>query len=141
MDEKQFDNKYGTDSSTEKRKSFHRSRRMFAIKENKLFIAPENVTYSHANWFELLGWINSEDDSLMNLLTRGYFDDTGIYFYRGYDFHIDEKAEKDMLGFISELVEKFSLSKNLHLFGGKIKQEIDGKWPPIKDYGPINDLL
>lgn len=141
MDETQYDQKYGIDSSSPKIKSFHASRQMFAIKEHSLFLAPENVKYSHAKWFELRGWMNSKDDSLMDTLTRGYFDSTGVYFYKGYDFIIDDESEREMLSNLATLVDEASLNTNIHLFGGKIKQKIEGEWPPRKDYGSIKGLL
>jgi len=126
-----YDKKYGIDSSDSSIKLFHVSRRMFAIKENKLFLAPENVDYSHAKWFEIKGWISPEDDSLMDTITRGYFDSTGIYFYKGYDFRIDKISKEEMFLILPLLVRELKLDVELHLFEGKGK----------KDYGSIKDLL
>lgn len=117
-----YDSKYGINSSSKSVTSFHSQRRMFAIKDSILYLAPENVSYSHAKWFELKGWISPKDDSFMNTLTRGYFDLTGIYFYKGYDFSLDTSCENEMLKFISSLIEKASLDTSLNLFGGKIKK-------------------
>ncbi len=141
MDEKEYDKKYGVDSSDEKVKSFHASRRMFAIYEGQLILAKGDVTYSHAKWFELEGWMNPQDDSLMEEITRGYLDESGVYFYKGYDFIIDEQSEKEMLEHVGELVKKTNLNTKLHLFGGKIKQEKEGDWPPRKDYGELSNLI
>ncbi len=141
MDEKAYDQRYGIDSSSSNVKSFHASRRMFAIKDNTLYLASEKVTYSHAKWFELECWMNSKEDSLMTTLTRGYFDSTGVYFYKGYDFIIDEACEKEMFSNLATLVNAASINTDTHLFGGKIKQKNEGEWPNRKDYGPINRLL
>ena len=141
MDEKQYDKKYGIDSSSEKVKSFHSSRRMFAIKENKLYLAPVNVTYSHAKWFELEGWMDPDNDYLMEIITRGYFDLTGVYFYKGYDFDVDKDSEEAMLSSLNDFVEQTGIDTDLHLYGGKIKQKEEGEWPPKKDFGAIKDLL
>lgn len=141
MGEKIYDERYGIDSSSSKIKSFHSSRRMFAIKDRELLLAPENVTYSHAKWFEIMGWMDSDDDSLMEKLTRGYFDLTGVYFYKGYNFDVDEISEKEMISVLKDLVDRSNINPELHLFGGKTKQEIGGNWPIKKDYGSIKKLL
>ena len=46
-----FEKKYGI-KENEKIIAFHKSRRMFCIYQNRLFIAEPNVPYSHATWFE-----------------------------------------------------------------------------------------
>jgi len=136
-----YDRKYGIDSSDEAIEEFHSKRRMFAIKDSSLHVAPENVTSTHAVWFENLGWITPEDDTMMETLTRGYVDIEGIYFYKGYDFQLDVASETEMLRHLEELVETLSVPKHLHLMGGIIRQSSPGKWPSRKDYGTIESLL
>ena len=138
---KEYDKKYGFDSSGEKVKSLHASRQMFAIKDKELYLAPANVTYSHAVWFESKDWIKPGNDSSMDKIIRGYFDSGGVYFYKGYDFIIDEESERIMISKLPDLIKKASIDINLHLYGGKIKQKTEGKWPPKKDYGLIRNLL
>ncbi len=136
-----YDQKYGLDSSDEKVISFHSSRRMFAIKDGRIHLAPEGATYTHAKWFQMEGWMNPENDSIMETTTRGYTDNTGIYFYKGFDFRIDEESEKEVLDNLESLVRQTGVSKERHLYGGKIKQEEGGDWPARKDYGCIKDLI
>src|SRR5213593_3108284 len=53
---------------------FHRSRRMFCIKDGKTKIAPEGTTMSHLEWFEAEGWITKGNvDEFMDATIRGYF--------------------------------------------------------------------
>jgi hypothetical protein len=145
MPEKDFDDKYGVDStsptSIHNKHEFHSNRRMFAIKENKLYLAPTNVSYSHARWFELEGWMTANDDSLINRIVRGYIDNNGIFFYKGYDFNVDESSKNEMLLHLDELVKTLSINNHTHLYGGKVKQNTPDKWPPREDYGSINNLL
>lgn len=68
-----FEKKYGI-KEDEKVKVFHRSRRMFCIYKNKLFIAKPNLPYSHAVWFSKEGWMSDEKDDLMNNIVRGTID-------------------------------------------------------------------
>lgn len=141
MPEKDFDIKYGIDSDKAEVKSFHSSRRMFAIKDDKLFFANPNISYTHARWFELRGWIKGTDDSIMNTIVRGYIDNDGVYFYKGYDMNVDAQSEQVMAAHLEELVERIAVDGSKHLYGGIIKQDAPGKWPPRIDYGTISDYL
>jgi len=136
-----YDKKYGIDSEKPAVKKFHSQRRIFVIKENVLYIGSENVTYSHAVWFEKLGWITPGNDKPMNYLTRGFVDTGGVYFYKNYDFEFDIEAEKEVVKYLKELVEKLGVDIGLHLFGGLVKGEPGSKWPGKKDYGCIRDLI
>ena len=136
-----YDKKYGIDSRDPKVQKLHSKRRMFAIKDGEVHISPLNVTYTHAKWFENLGWITPEDDELMEMMVRGFSDSTGLYFYIGYDFSIDEESEKIMLNYLEVVVDKLSIPLDLHLFGGLIKDYSLERWPPRKDYGPIESII
>lgn len=141
MPEKNFDKKYGIDSSADTVKKFHSSRRMFVIKDDRLFLAKPDVSYSHARWFEIEGWITPSDDSFMKNNVRGYVDGTGIYFYKGYDFDVDEDAKTKIVEHLEVLVNSLGIDRSVHLYGGMIKQDKPGKWPYKTDYGRICDLF
>jgi len=133
MDE--FEKKYGFKDD----KNRHKKRRMFCIHKNNLFIAEGGMPESHAVWFEKKGWITRENDDLMNEIIRGIVDEKGdIYFYVGYDFLINEKAENIFFPHLKELVRKLNLSKDSNIFGGLMKGG-KGQWPPRKKYGKISD--
>jgi len=98
-----FEKKYGY-REDEKVKAFHRSRRMFCIKDGVLHIAPARVQYSHATWFANEGWITPQDDSLMKTVIRGIVDKKGnIYFYTGYDFKVNQQTQKELMKKLMEL--------------------------------------
>lgn len=78
---------------------------MFAVKDGILYLASENVSYSHAKWFELKGWMNSNDDQIMNEIIRGFVDKDGVYFYKGYDFKVDSKSEKEFFQHLQKLIK------------------------------------
>ncbi|MDP3026923.1 MAG: hypothetical protein Q8N63_04390 [Nanoarchaeota archaeon] len=139
MDE--FEKKYGIEEG-EKIRDFHRSRRMFYIYQDKLFIAELNLPYSHAVWFEKEGLISREKDELFNEITRGIIDSKGdIYFYAGYDFRINKEAEFAFFSHLEELVKELELKPDAKIFGGMIKQEAGKLYPPRKEYGKIEDNL
>jgi len=136
-----YDTKYGINSKDKIIVELHRNRRMFAIKEDKLYLAPLHAEYTHAKWFEKLGWITKENDKAMDELVRGFIDSTGIYFYKGYDFSYDKEAEKIILKNLNKIINLLHLSKETCLFGGLVKQKIPGKWKPIKEYGKVEQFL
>ena len=132
-----FEKKYGI-KEDEEIKDFHRSRRMFCIKDNQLFIAKSNVDYSHAVWFDKEGW----NEDLMNDSVRGIIDKEGnISFYFGYDFNVDEKSEKIFFKHLPELVNQLNIKLTAKIFGGKVKQKTSGEWPSKKKYGKVADHL
>jgi hypothetical protein len=136
-----FEKKYGF-KEDDKVRDFHRSRRLFAIYNDKLYIAEPSLPYSHAAWFEKLGWITKENDALMNQIVRGIMDDKGdIYFYVGYDFNINNEAESVFFPHLKKLAEKLKLNNEAKIFGGLIKGEPGLQWLPRKKYGTIKDNL
>lgn len=129
----------GFDPKNEEIKKFHSQRRMFLILNSEIYLSPENVTWSHAQWFEKLGF--NPTDKFINKNPRGYYDTTGLYFYKGHDFSLSEEIEKIVLENLKKLVDKTGVSIETHLFGGIMKQSKPGKWPPEKDYGTIKNLI
>ena len=135
-----YDNKYGFNKAQGTRK-FHESRRMFCMKDNKLYIARANLPYSHAVWFEKEGWITPDNDSLMSKLTRGFVDASGnIHFFVGYNFNVTDEALKDIKSHLRELVCSLNLDKRRQIYGGRIRNEA-GKFAPLKSYGKIDSIL
>ncbi|MCX6789813.1 MAG: hypothetical protein NTZ42_04395 [Candidatus Gribaldobacteria bacterium] len=136
-----YDKKYGIDSGLEVVENFHKQRRMFAIKDGVLHIAPENAPYSHAQWFTNEGWIKPGDDELMGSVIRGFVDNRGVFFYKDYDFSFNAKAQAEILSCLRELVDNLRLDLDLHLFAGLIKGGPGKKWPGQSDLGVLRDLL
>ena len=127
-----YEFKYGVEED-EEIWAFHRSRRMFCIKNGKLVIAEPNLSYSHADWFEKEGWMDETDDSFMINTTRGMVDKKGdIYFYRGYDFVVDVGAEEELFNHLEELAKALGLKPLSGIYGGKNLEE--GKF-----YGTLGD--
>ena len=120
-------------------KKFHQSRRIFAIIDGTLYIAPADVNSSHFEWLESEKLLESGGDKQLNNITRGFVDDVSLYFYEG-DFVVTPKAEADIFEHLNDLVNKLNINTKIHLYGGFIKGKIGEKWLPVKDYGPIKDI-
>ena len=89
-----YDSKYGIVSNDEIIE-FHKLRRMFCVKDFKLFIAKSGLDYSHAEWFEEEGWMTINNDDFMYHTMRGIVDQYGdIYFYVGYNFEVNPQIER-----------------------------------------------
>ena len=126
-----YDKKYGLNGSEKIIEDFHRQRVMFAIKDNKLFVAEPGLSYSHAVWFETMGWITRDNDLLMENITRGYVDRTGAYAYVGYDFRTNETVESDTKIHLPELLKKIGIKMQITV-GLGLRRDADGQWRPLK---------
>ena len=134
-----FEKRYGVNES-EKTRKFHQNRRMFAIKNEILYLAPSRSSYSHAEWFEKEGWISITDFSEMDSITRGCIDKSGIYVYRGWDFRFNQKDISTLLRKLPKIIGILSISKEKHLYGGMVRDS-RGELTPIKDFGTLSNLV
>lgn len=86
--------------------------------------------------------MTEQNDGLMDEIVRGIVDDKGdVYIYTGYDFRINEKAEKEFFPHLKELAEILHLKTSQEAFGGLAKGNPGEMWAPIKRYGKISDLM
>jgi len=113
---------------------------MFAIIDDSLYIAPANCEWSHRDWLMAEKVIPVKNNPELLGLTRGFADQTGLYFYEG-DFALTERAEREVMGHLNELALFLGVTKELHLFGGELKGKIGEHWLGIKDYGSLKDIL
>lgn len=141
MSEKDYDARYGVTSNDAAIQELHQGRRMFAIRKKFLHVSSQDSIDSHAVWFERKGWITPVDTQAMDEITRGFTDNTGVYFYRGFDFRVDETAERVFFHHFPGLVKMLELNTSLPVYGGMIRQDQPGRWPPRKEYGTIESLL
>jgi len=118
---------------------YHKGRRMFCIRNGKLFIARPNSPYSHIDWFRKRGWIKNANS--MNEIIRGFVDKKGdIYFYVGKDFGINKKAEKEFFEHLEELAKRLRLGPNARIYGGMFRQRLGKQWSPKKRFGLVKLL-
>lgn len=113
-----FDSHYGM-VTDDRAREFHKTRRMFVIKDGKVVIAPEGSDLSHAEWLKEIGVLSFTDTSFMEHGVRGYFDNKDtIYFYTGFDFRITPEVEKDFFDHLEELKMALNINGPVHIFGG-----------------------
>lgn len=135
-----YQKRYGNTEDEEVEK-FHKSRRMFCIKDGELHIAKPDVPYSHAVWFEKEGWMNEDGDSFMDETARGVvYGDGEIRFYVDYDFQITSEAESEFFEHLGELVQKLKIKPSAKVTDGQKKTK-SKVWPAIKFYGTVGELL
>jgi hypothetical protein len=73
-------------------RAFHKQRVMFVFYNGELH-RKYHTEQSHIEWFLQEGWIQNSQDEKFNDLIRGYYDETGIYFYKGHAFSTDKELE------------------------------------------------
>jgi|GEM_PF-904344 len=131
-----------TDSKIEEKiKQLHKKRRMFCIHDNQLWLAKPGIQDSHTEWFIKENWMLAGDDSFINEHVRGYVNPAGdIYFYRGVDFSVNQKAENDFFKFLNQLREELNIPNKAKIYGGLKVLEPGTVWPAINDYGTIQDI-
>ena len=119
--------------------NFHKKRRLFAIIDNNLYIAPAGTADSHLEWLIAEDLLKDFQNTELNGITRGYVSSSGLYFYEG-DFELTTKAESDFFSRMSEIIIKLNVDTDLHLYGGFSKGEVGKQWTPIKDFGVIDKI-
>lgn len=103
-----------------KEQLFHNNRIMFVILNGQVKYGP--VGFSHKNW--LVGQ-NILTEAAYEQVVRGYYDETGVYFYQG-NFETNNLVEATAC----EVSDQFD--KQLPIYCGCIIGEIGERWNPIK---------
>ena len=103
-----------------KEQLYHNNRTTFVILHGHVHYGPKGL--SHKDW--LVGQ-NVMTEETYNQVVRGYFDETGIYFYQG-DFETNDVVETTAVKYAD------FISKELPVYCGCIKGEVGEKWKPIK---------
>jgi hypothetical protein len=135
--------KYGVVEDKKFVEAFHRSRRMFAIIDDKLVVAEPNLPYSHLQWLRKLNLEPIKQEKVMQEEVRGMIDAKGdVYFYTGYDFKLTPEIERAFKKHLQELINKSGIKETAKVYGGLIKQKESKKiWPPQKSFGIIEGIL
>lgn len=118
---------------TKKEQEFHRQRRMFAITDDCLEIAPAGRTFGHFEW---LG------EEKFKKAVRGYVDPKGdVHFYVGKDFQVTDKACAVMRNHLGLLCRRLNVASSSNIFGGAIPDVLVKTWEPRRCYGSISQFL
>jgi len=121
--------KYGNPITDEINK-LHENRTMLAVIDNKL-IKKKASKQSHKDWFIEEKWIGNSSDTVFENIIRGYFDNTGIYFYKGDDFSTDESLELFVKHNIT-IIQSVIKLEGLNIYCGLIKGKPGEKFKPDK---------
>ncbi len=98
-------------------RELHRKRKAFIILKGKLDFLPDNSDMSHFEYCQSIG-IDKEE---FNKITRGYFMDGRVVFYKDNFIYDDDLIEEALL-FINEIAK--ALSKNeMDIYFGHIPEK------------------
>ena len=100
--------------------AFHNSRTTFAIIDDTLMIG--HVGLSHADW--LIGKLKIDNETFDKVI-RGYYDDTGIYFYQG-EFKTSPEVEEAALKY-ADIIDMKAV-----VYCGCVIGKVGERWKPIK---------
>jgi len=113
-----------------KDETFHRSRRMFCIKDDCLEIAPANTSWSHFEWFKDEGWINeSTTGAFFNKTIRGFYtpQNNTLYTYTGNQgFHFNNEVISVLKTHLKGLEGALGLNQNTNICFGPKDRVIGG---------------
>lgn len=118
-------------------RDFHRRRRAFVIYKNKLHFIDEGSAMSH---WEFCSRILNMGREEFNLLTRGYYIDGNLVFYKD-NFIYDEGVIEEALNFIPEIKDVLKIQE-MKIYFGLIIGKPGEDWQYDFYYGDyINDSL
>jgi len=125
-------------------RDFHRSRRMFCIKDGETKIAPEGTAMSHLDWFEAEGWITKDNiQEFMDATIRGVFLPArpALFFYKGTGFFFDDAVVKEATHRAKELMSVLALDSRVAVYVGPSDAIIHGKQYRQELLGTIESVL
>jgi hypothetical protein len=115
---------------TQAERDWHRTRRMFVFHNNKLIIAGLLDDRGHREWFASEGWAFAYEHDV-----RGFYDETGVYLYRGADYRCDAEVEQTV-EYDGSLFEGI-VAAGTPIYGGMVPGEMGVRWQPIKQLGVV----
>ncbi len=116
----------------EKVVAFHKQRRMLAIIEGELHLAPQGDERDHKTWFDHSGWSRIFDD-----VVRGFIDPTGIYVYRGEHFFDPLFVDQDL----ADHADLIDAPPQTPVWAGMQQGRPGERWRPLRSLGTLGDLL
>ena len=121
---------------------FHRSRRMFCLKDGEIKVAPRDTAMSHLEWFEAEGWVTPDDQHFMEATVRGMFipNENAIFLYRGRGFFFDADLIAEVNRRARELQAALLLDGYVLVYAGPADTVIRGRRYEQKLLGTIESL-
>lgn len=136
--------KYNFSRTKPKDEAFHRSRTIFVFKGKDIEIAPANISMSHLEWFESMGWVNEDNaEKFLNKNIRGlyYPPNNSLYFFRKERFEFDDNLIVETKERLSELRILLNLNDETQINFGPVDKIIEGKEYRQKTIGKLKDFL
>jgi len=123
---------------------FHSQRRMFAIVDGTLSVAPAASVLSHIEWFEQEGWVQSDQqDIFLDKTPRGFYlsHTNEMFIYQGNGFFFSPELETAVIDALPLLVSSLHLNENTKVHLGPKDSVVNGKSYPQKYLGKVSELL
>jgi hypothetical protein len=122
---------------------FHRSRRMFCLKDGVIKVAPQGTTMSHLEWFEAEGWAIRDGQQFMKTTIRGVFlpARNALFLYRGLGFFFDDDLIEEARRRAPELMAALSLAPHVMVHVGPPDAVVRGTRYEQRRLGTIGSLL
>ncbi len=110
---------------------FHRSRRMFCLKDGEIEVAPHHTAMSHLEWFEAEGWVSADDQR---------FIEAAVFLYRGRGFFFDDDLIAEANRRARQLQTALMLDAHVMVYAGPADTVIRGRRYEQKLLGTIESL-
>lgn len=118
-------------------KEFHRQRRMFVLFGCEIHVAPAGDSRCHADWIQDVFGVDLNHDPKL----RGYFDATGLYFYKDANFQATDHDWEEFRTYLANFAVLYDLDGNLPVHQGLIMGMPGERWLPYKTLGILQDLI
>jgi hypothetical protein len=121
---------------------FHRSRRMFCVRDGEIKVAPHDTAMSHLEWFEAEGWVSADDQQFMDAAVRGVFipKKNAIFLYRGRGLFFDDDLIAEANRRARQLQIALMLDTHVMVYAGPADAIIRGRRYEQRLLGTIESL-
>ena len=122
---------------------FHRSRRMFCVKDGDIKVAPEGTAMSHLEWFEAEGWVCADDRQFIETTIRGAYIPArrAMFLYRGIGFFFDDALIDELRRRAGDLMTALSLDPDVTVHAGPADPIVRGIRYEQRLLGTLGSLL
>jgi hypothetical protein len=118
---------------------FNLRRRMMAVIEGTLRVAPPATPKFHRQWFIDEGWIERNDDRAYNAAIRGFTDHRGLFLYKGGDFSPFGIAGDLSVDLLDTMAAELDLAPETQVWLGLVPCSTE-VWKGRELFGRLDDL-
>jgi len=122
--------------------AFHRTRRMFCLKDGDVKLAPEGTAMSHLEWFEAEGWIGENAEPFMATTIRGAYVPArrALFLYRGLGFFYDDELIDEVRRRAGALMAALGLQPDVDVHVGPVDAVVRGVRYAQRRVGTLGSL-